>query len=112
MKKNDLILLIGAIIISVIIILCFVLFLLDGSADVVNVTVDGKKVAIFALDTDVEYLISSADGGENLLIIKDGKAFISEANCPDKICVRTGCAEELKPITCLPNKVVITIEKG
>ncbi|MBR2613326.1 MAG: NusG domain II-containing protein, partial [Clostridia bacterium] len=51
------------------------------------------------------------NGGTNLLIIKDGKAYISEATCPDLVCVHTGHADELKSIVCLPNRVTVSIEK-
>jgi hypothetical protein len=44
-------------------------------------------------------------------VIKDGRAYISEATCPDLICVRTGYADELKSIVCLPNEVTVSIEE-
>ena len=75
------------------------------------VVVDGVETARYPLDTDAEIRLESENGGYNILIIKDGKADVTEASCPDHVCVdqrsvgRTGEA-----ITCLPNKTVITIE--
>lgn len=109
MKKSDIILLLSIIFISIVLILCFFIVSIKNSANTVTVTVNGEKVAEFPLDKDIEYLITNGDGGENLLIIKDGKAYIKEASCPDKVCVRSGVAEELKPVTCLPNKVIVSI---
>ena len=43
-------------------------------------------------------------------LMKDGKAYISEASCPDKICVRTGAADELRSVVCLPNRVKLSVE--
>ena len=111
MKKNDFILLSAAILISAAIIVCFFAFLGNRSADTVVITVNGEKLAEFPLDEDIEYWINGSQGEKNLLIIKDGAAYITEANCPDKVCVHSGRAEELKPITCLPNKVVVTISE-
>ena len=111
MKKNDLILLLGIILLSAIMIVCLFILSNDASADIVTVTVDGEAIAEFPINEDVEYLIVDDNGGENLLIIKDGCAYIKEANCPDKVCVRTGNVQELKPITCLPNKVVVSISE-
>ncbi|HBE87040.1 MAG TPA: hypothetical protein DDW53_19330, partial [Lachnoclostridium sp.] len=38
-------------------------------------------------------------------------ASITEASCPDKVCVRTGKIHRSgELIVCLPNRVVITIE--
>ena len=48
--------------------------------------------------------------GEELIAIKDGKAFVEESPCPNKICIQQG--QISKPgqwIACLPNKVFIRI---
>lgn len=81
----------------------------DG--DFAVVTVNGIETARYSLSEDMEIRLESENGGYNILIIKDGKADITDASCPDHVCVdqrsisRTGEA-----ITCLPNKTVITIE--
>ena len=81
----------------------------DGAFAVV--TVNGVETARYPLDTDAEIRLESENGGYNILVIKDGKADITEASCPDHVCVdqravgRTGEA-----ITCLPNKTVVTID--
>ena len=81
----------------------------DGSFAVV--TVNSVETERYPLDTDAEIRLESENGGYNILVIKDGKADIVEASCPDHVCVdqraisRTGEA-----ITCLPNKTVITVE--
>ncbi|MBQ4464420.1 MAG: NusG domain II-containing protein [Oscillospiraceae bacterium] len=52
--------------------------------------------------------VDGTDGSYNLITIRDGEIFMSEANCPDQTCVKMGAlrAENL-PIVCLPHKVVI-----
>lgn len=51
------------------------------------VIVDGVETAQYPLSEDAEILLESENGGFNLLVIKDGEADITEASCPDKVCV-------------------------
>ena len=45
------------------------------------------------------------------LTIKSGKAYMSEAGCPDKVCVSQGeISRTGESIICLPNRIVVTIE--
>lgn len=76
------------------------------------VTVDGVETARFPLRADKNYIIEVGDGG-NFLVISDGKAMISDATCPDLICVHHRPISNVgETIVCLPNKVVISIEKS
>jgi len=78
----------------------------DGAYAVVKI--NGVEVGRYPLDKDKEY---SLNNGTNILVIKDGKAHISYANCPDQICVKEGeISQSHQCITCLPNKLTITIE--
>ena len=53
------------------------------------------------------------NGGSNILVIRDGQAWLSEANCPDLLCVRQGRIHYTgQVITCLPNRVTVTVEGG
>lgn len=82
----------------------------------VEVSVDGEVVMTLPLSEDTKVTISGFDGGENLLVISDGKAEIESASCPDGICVRHyAISRDGESIICLPNRVVVTIcggEKG
>lgn len=80
---------------------------LDGIA---QVDIDGQTVWELPLSRDTELLLENKNGGVNRLVIKDKKASVTEASCPDQICVRQGGAGESgQTIVCLPNRVVITI---
>ena len=109
MKRNDIILLVSILLVCALA-LCALFLALSGTGDTVVVTVDGEEYARLPLNTDTELLITTEDGS-NLLVIKDKEAYIKEASCPDKICVRTGKASELRSIVCLPNRVSVSIEK-
>ena len=81
----------------------------DGAFAVV--TVNGIETAEYRLDTDAEIRLESENGGYNILVIKDGKADITEASCPDHVCVdQRAISKTGEAITCLPNKTVITVE--
>ncbi len=111
MKKKDIILLLS-VICSALIILA-VIAIVGGldKGDMVVVTIDGEISEKLPLSKDTEYKIISDNGGYNILIIKDRRAYIAEASCPDKTCVNMGDAKELSPVVCLPNKVIVSIEK-
>lgn len=112
MKKKDIILLFAIITVALLCLFFFSMFSYLKKSSTVVVTVEGEKVAEFPLNEDCEYLICGKNGGTNLLIIKDGAAYIQEASCPDKVCVHMGNADEIKPISCMPNGVVVSIKEN
>ena len=43
--------------------------------------------------------------------VKNGKIAITQSDCPDKVCVKTGeISKKGETIVCVPNEIVITIE--
>ena len=103
-KKQDLIL------IAVVLAAAALLFLgtklmHKSPAEVVEISVDGNVVETLDLAKDQELTIDGASGGTNHLIIKDGEVWVSEATCPDKICVHQGKIHmDGEIIVCLPNR--------
>ena len=84
--------------------------LLKAPGDQVVVEVDGAVFGTYDLHKDAEIRIETEDGGYNVLVITDGFAAVTQASCPDKLCVhqhRISRSDE--SIICLPNKVVISI---
>lgn len=77
----------------------------DG--DVAVVSVNNVVVGEYSLSVDGEY---SLNGGTNILVIENGKAFVTYANCPDGLCVNQGKISLTGDrIVCLPNKLMIEI---
>ena len=77
-----------------------------------EVTKNGELVGRYALAKDSEV---SLNGGTNVLLIKDGRAYMKSADCPDKTCVTRhegGENKDGRTITCLPNRVRIEIIGG
>ena len=51
--------------------------------------------------------------GYNTIIAERGRIRVSEADCPDGLCVRQGWSDRGSvPIVCLPHRLVIRFEKG
>ena len=77
-----------------------------AGAEVV-VRVDGQEKARYPLTQNGRYELN---GGTNILVIEDGAAYLSEADCPDKLCVRMGkISVSGQVITCLPNRLTVTV---
>ncbi|MBO5512929.1 MAG: NusG domain II-containing protein [Clostridia bacterium] len=111
--RNDLIFIIA--ILAVVAIGAAALFLLRGEGSAVRVEVDGTVMGTYPLSVDREVEIITGENGEelNLLVIKDGKATIATATCPDGICAaHKPISREGESIVCLPHKVVITVIGG
>lgn len=92
---------------------CVLLFLLYGvnsaSGAYAQIEVNGEVAETLPLDTDTVYEIIT-DGGKNLLVIEDGYAKVSEADCPDGICKNhSKIRRNGESIICLPHRVVITV---
>ena len=112
--KNDLLLIGGGLALALIAYLIMSFF--QGQAThnpEAVVTIDGKWYGSYSLATDRIEKIELPDGSYNLLEIKNGKADITEASCPDGICVNHRAVnKQSQSIVCLPNKVVVKIESG
>ena len=87
------------------------LYFFRGEGNSVTVSIDGTVVATYPLNVDRTEEILTEGGGRNRLIIKDGKAYVESASCPDGICAaHKPIHREGESIVCLPNKVVITVQ--
>ena len=106
--KNDIILIAAVLLIAAIALICLVLFRQEGQQAAVYV--DKNLYGKYPLSQDITVEINSANG-KNILTISDGKASVTEATCPDHICVHhKAISSEGEQIVCLPNKVVVSIE--
>ena len=107
--RNDVIFI--AILVAVIAVAGACLYLFHDEGDTVTVSVDGKVIATYPLDVDRVEEIRTDGDGLNRLVIKDGKAWVETASCPDGICAaHKPIYREGESIVCLPNKVVITVK--
>ena len=74
------------------------------------VYIGDEAVASYDLSVDGIYKLN---GGSNILVIEDGMAYISYADCPDGWCKHQGKISLLSErIVCLPNRVMVTVEEA
>ena len=80
----------------------------------VVISVDGSEFGRYPLASEQEVEITNSSGDvTNHLVIKNGKADMTDAACPDHLCVRQkAISHQGETIVCLPNKVVVSIEGG
>lgn len=77
----------------------------------VRIMVDGELIDSFNINDDIESTVIT-NTGENIVIIKNGEVYVSEADCPDKICVNHKPIRNIgETIICLPHKLVIEIDE-
>lgn len=110
MKKRfwDIALIGGCLVLAAVLFLVFS-FGREAGAGVI-VRVDGEEVARYSLYQNGTYPLN---GGTNTLVIESGEAWLSHANCPDELCVKQGkIRAEGQVITCLPNKLTVTVYGG
>ena len=81
------------------------------TADKVTIKVDGNVVYSDSLKKDHDVNVDGYDGGYNHVVVKNGKVSVTEADCPDKVCVNTGeIGTPGDTIVCMPHKMVVEIE--
>lgn len=85
-------------------------------ADSKNVAVirDNRELYRFDLSTakDEKIRIDYEGGGYNIIEIKNGEIRISEADCPDNTCVKTGTLKsEEMPVVCLPHHLILRFDE-
>ena len=109
MKKADIILIAVTVAIAGVL-LVFLYGVNNSTGAYVQIEIDGVITETLPLDTDTVFEIITEDGGVNLLVIENGNAKVTEANCPDGICKNHAQIHRNgESIICLPHRVVITV---
>ena len=109
-KRQDMIL-IAVILAAAVLLFLGTKIMHKSPAEVIEISVDGKVIETLDLAKDQELTIDGVSGGTNHLIIKDGEAWVSEATCPDRLCVHQGKIHlDGEIIVCLPNKMTAQIK--
>lgn len=104
-KRYDLILIASLLFLSL---LCLgTVLILREEGRSVKVEIDGREVEVYSLDRDGEYILN---GGTNILVIEDGAAYMKDATCPDKTCVKRGKIRHVgESAVCLPCRVSVIV---
>ena len=93
--------------------LYFVRFSVQHKGSWVVVSLDGSEMTRYQISKDGTYKLKGAGTDYNVLVIQNGKASITEANCQNQVCVRSkAISYSGETITCLPHKIRVHIEGG
>ncbi len=108
-NRNDIILIIVLSVFSAL--FTIYLFTVTQHGYKVLVYVDGQLTGEYPLDTDTEVTIMGYNGGNNVMSISNGRVRMSEASCPDRLCIHQGSISRAgQSIVCLPNRVILRID--
>lgn len=108
-RKGDLLLFFGFLLLASLLFAGYRLFFQKPGSSV-EITIDGKVTKTLPLNQDTTYEIISGEHHKNILKIKDGSASITDADCPDKLCVhQKKINKKGETLVCLPHKVVISV---
>lgn len=110
LKRGDLYLIGGCLLAALV--CCGLWLLLRRDGGTVIVEQEGRETARYALDVDRTVRIEGP-GGYNTLVIEGGQARLSDADCPNRLCVKTGSIRHGgESIVCLPHRLVVRIVGG
>lgn len=110
--------------IVLILLLLLVSFIPEGVFLATNQAKSQNTIAVVTINGDVykeiplsehtgtdEIPIVTADGGHNLIVVRNQEIGITEADCPDKICIQEGfIARPGESVICLPHKLMIEVK--
>ena len=81
-----------------------------------RITLDGelvREIDLTEITQSWSFTVEGKTGLTNTILVEPGRIRVSEADCPDQICVHQGfISDGTTPIVCLPNKLIIQIIGG
>lgn len=108
MKKKDVILMGGILVIALALFLVMHLTR-NETGNQIQITVDGTVYGTYSLAKDQVIEVEENDF-YNRIRIQDGEAYMEEANCPDGYCEEQGkISGRTQTIICLPHKLVVEV---
>lgn len=70
-----------------------------------------ETIDLSRVTSGYSFVLEDGDGGSNTILVEPGRICVSEADCPDQICVRQGwLSDSAGNIVCLPYGLVIRID--
>lgn len=96
----------------VIILILIIYFFITGSKGrTCEIKKDNKVYGEYTLSKNREIKIKENNKIINVVVIKDNEVYMKDADCPDKLCEKTGKISNTgETIVCLPNKIVVLIK--
>ena len=83
---------------------------------VARITVNGtivNEINLSGVEEPYSFTLEGPGGFSNTVLVEPGRICVSQAGCPDQVCVNQGfISNGITPIVCLPNKLIIEISGG
>ena len=80
---------------------------------VVEVVQDGvvvREIDLAAVTEEFSFVVEWPGGGWNTLRVQPGRICVSDADCPDRVCVSQGwLSDQTAPVVCLPHRLVLRV---
>ena len=87
----------------------------EAPSPIARITRDGvllEEINLNQVDAPRSFVLED-ESGSNTVAVEKGRIRVSEADCPDQVCVNQGwISSEAVPIVCLPHKLMIEIVNG
>lgn len=110
MKRADWILIVSILVVMIAAILVIKIIFFEDNGTKAVLSIDGTIILEQDLSEDCAIPITTLDG-YNMFVVKDGMAYIGEADCEDQICVNHApISKKKETIICLPHKLVVEIQ--
>ncbi|MBQ5437792.1 MAG: NusG domain II-containing protein [Firmicutes bacterium] len=72
-----------------------------------------EEIDLSAVTSERSFTIEWTRGGSNLITVQPGRIRVTEADCPDRVCVDQGwLSDQAAPIVCMPHRLMIRIKDG
>lgn len=83
------------------------IFLRPRRAGTAEIYVDGELIRTVDLNNDETFTVDTGRG-VNTVLVSAGRIRVIDADCPDRVCVKSGWLTGSAPIVCLPHRLVIS----
>lgn len=81
----------------------------EGAQAVIKV--DGVVAETLELGKNASVTVDGYRGGKNTIVVDGKEVYMTDADCPDKLCEKTGRISRTgETIVCLPHRVVVEIQ--
>ncbi len=109
-KRADWILIASILTVMIALVLVFFFCIREQQGTKAVVTLDGVVILEQDLTEDCEIPITTPEG-YNKFVVRDGMAYVEEADCGNQVCVNHGAiSKKNETIVCLPHKLVVEIQ--
>lgn len=86
---------------------------ISGVVEIIQDGVVIEEIDLSKVTEAYSFTVTREDGGSNVITVEPGRIRVSEADCPDHICVRMGWLyDQAAPIVCMPHRLVISLKEA